>query len=112
MQLSDRVRQQQVGFSRRWPLPSKLWPTLPAPLVVACARRVRHEAGEALGAIGTEECLVPLREHLNDEVLEVGRWLSGKVSPAYCVAQAGVGRELREAVGWTQDAAARFRHAP
>ncbi|KXZ51717.1 hypothetical protein GPECTOR_11g165 [Gonium pectorale] len=32
---------------------------------------VRHEAGEALGAIGTEECLVPLREHLDDAVLEV-----------------------------------------
>lgn len=32
---------------------------------------VRHEAGEALGAIGTEECLVPLREHLDDSVLEV-----------------------------------------
>ncbi|GIL45284.1 hypothetical protein Vafri_2444 [Volvox africanus] len=32
---------------------------------------VRHEAGEALGAIGTEDCLVPLREHLNDAVLEV-----------------------------------------
>ncbi|EFJ53045.1 deoxyhypusine hydroxylase [Volvox carteri f. nagariensis] len=32
---------------------------------------VRHEAGEALGAIGTEECLAPLRAHLNDEVLEV-----------------------------------------
>ncbi|GLC34047.1 hypothetical protein PLESTB_000831600 [Pleodorina starrii] len=32
---------------------------------------VRHEAGEALGAIGTEDCLTPLREHLNDAVLEV-----------------------------------------
>ncbi|KAG2501308.1 hypothetical protein HYH03_001106 [Edaphochlamys debaryana] len=32
---------------------------------------VRHEAGEALGAIGTEECLAPLREHLEDAVLEV-----------------------------------------
>jgi hypothetical protein len=34
-------------------------------------RRVRHEAGEALGAIGTEECLRPLREHQDDSVLEV-----------------------------------------
>jgi hypothetical protein len=33
--------------------------------------RVRHEAGEALGAIGTEACLVPLKEHQSDEVLEV-----------------------------------------
>eukprot|EP00877_Chromochloris_zofingiensis_P002752 jgi/Chrzof1/12478/Cz06g35230.t1 len=32
---------------------------------------VRHEAGEALGAIGREECLVPLREHLDDAVQEV-----------------------------------------
>ncbi|PNH10223.1 Deoxyhypusine hydroxylase [Tetrabaena socialis] len=32
---------------------------------------VRHEAGEALGAIGTEQCLVPLRQHLEDAVLEV-----------------------------------------
>ncbi|KAG2432974.1 hypothetical protein HXX76_008702 [Chlamydomonas incerta] len=32
---------------------------------------VRHEAGEALGAIGTEECLTPLREHQQDGVLEV-----------------------------------------
>lgn len=30
----------------------------------AAPHRVRHEAGEALGAIGTEECLAPLREHL------------------------------------------------
>ncbi|PSC73096.1 deoxyhypusine hydroxylase [Micractinium conductrix] len=32
---------------------------------------VRHEAGEALGAIGTEECLQPLREHLQDPCQEV-----------------------------------------
>ncbi|KAL6753375.1 deoxyhypusine hydroxylase [Haematococcus lacustris] len=32
---------------------------------------VRHEAGEALGAIGTQECLIPLREHQLDAVLEV-----------------------------------------
>lgn len=32
---------------------------------------VRHEAGEALGAIGTEECLAPLREHLQDACPEV-----------------------------------------
>lgn len=36
-------------------------------------RRVRHEAGEALGAIGTEECLEPLRLHVDDAVLEVRR---------------------------------------
>ena len=35
------------------------------------AWQVRHEAGEALGAIGTPECLEPLREHLNDPVPEV-----------------------------------------
>ena len=34
---------------------------------------VRHEAGEALGAIGKEECLVPLREHENDACLEVAQ---------------------------------------
>lgn len=33
--------------------------------------RVRHEAGEALGAIGTEECLVPLQQHLDDACPEV-----------------------------------------
>lgn len=33
--------------------------------------RVRHEAGEALGAIGTEECLAPLREHVADPCQEV-----------------------------------------
>ncbi len=27
-------------------------------------RRVRHEAGEALGAIGTEECLSAVRQHV------------------------------------------------
>lgn len=32
---------------------------------------VRHEAGEALGAIGTPECLAPLMQHSNDAVLEV-----------------------------------------
>jgi deoxyhypusine monooxygenase len=32
---------------------------------------VRHEAGEALGAIGTEECLAPLRERLADPCPEV-----------------------------------------
>lgn len=40
-------------------------------LVRAGLCRVRHEAGEALGAIGTEECLQPLREHVNDSVQEV-----------------------------------------
>jgi len=33
--------------------------------------RVRHEAGEALGAIGTEECLKPLRTHVEDDCSEV-----------------------------------------
>uniref|UniRef100_A0A7S0YGD3 Deoxyhypusine hydroxylase n=1 Tax=Polytomella parva TaxID=51329 RepID=A0A7S0YGD3_9CHLO len=32
---------------------------------------VRHEAGEALGAIGTPECLEPLKEHEFDPVQEV-----------------------------------------
>lgn len=35
-------------------------------------RRVRHEAGEALGAIGKEQCLEALRRHLQDAVKEVG----------------------------------------
>lgn len=35
------------------------------------ARQVRHEAGEALGAIGTPDCLEPLRQHEHDAVLEV-----------------------------------------
>jgi deoxyhypusine monooxygenase len=34
---------------------------------------VRHEAGEALGAIGTEPCLVPLREHVHDPCMEVAQ---------------------------------------
>jgi deoxyhypusine monooxygenase len=34
---------------------------------------VRHEAGEALGAIGTPECIEPLKMHENDEVLEVAQ---------------------------------------
>lgn len=33
--------------------------------------RVRHEAGEALGAIGKPECLAPLLQHADDSVLEV-----------------------------------------
>ena len=33
--------------------------------------RVRHEAGEALGAIGTPECLPPLMQHADDPILEV-----------------------------------------
>lgn len=32
---------------------------------------VRHEAGEALGAIGTPDCLQPLMEHINDPCREV-----------------------------------------
>ena len=32
---------------------------------------VRHEAGEALGAIGTPDCLGPLSEHVDDSCLEV-----------------------------------------
>jgi deoxyhypusine monooxygenase len=34
---------------------------------------VRHEAGEALGAIGKESCLPPLREHVDDQCLEVAQ---------------------------------------
>ena len=33
--------------------------------------RVRHEAGEALGAIGSPECMVQLRQHQHDPCLEV-----------------------------------------
>lgn len=35
--------------------------------LLAC--RVRHEAGEALGAIGTEECLAAVREHVQVRLL-------------------------------------------
>lgn len=35
--------------------------------------RVRHEAGEALGAIGGRECLAPLKAHANDPCLEVAQ---------------------------------------
>lgn len=34
---------------------------------------VRHEAGEALGAIGTENCLIPLKQHQYDACLEVAQ---------------------------------------
>jgi deoxyhypusine monooxygenase len=34
---------------------------------------VRHEAGEALGAIGKESCLAPLRQHVDDQCLEVAQ---------------------------------------
>jgi HEAT repeat protein len=40
--------------------------------------RVRHEAGEALGAIGLPDCLDALREHQQDPVQEVRQ---GKQSP-------------------------------
>lgn len=33
--------------------------------------RVRHEAGEALGAIGSPECMAQLRQHQHDPCLEV-----------------------------------------
>jgi hypothetical protein len=37
-----------------------------------CAwNRVRHEAAEALGAIGTDKCECTLRQYEDDEVLEV-----------------------------------------
>lgn len=35
--------------------------------------RVRHEAGEALGAIATPECLEPLRRYEDDACLEVAQ---------------------------------------
>lgn len=35
------------------------------------ACRVRHEAGEALGAIGTSDCVAELRRHQEDPCLEV-----------------------------------------
>lgn len=34
---------------------------------------VRHEAGEALGAISKEECLGPLQQHVDDACLEVAQ---------------------------------------
>lgn len=34
---------------------------------------VRHEAGEALGAIGQEDCLRPLKDHQTDSCLEVAQ---------------------------------------
>jgi deoxyhypusine monooxygenase len=34
---------------------------------------VRHEAGEALGAIATEDCLAPLRQYQQDPCLEVAQ---------------------------------------
>lgn len=34
---------------------------------------VRHEAGEALGAIGTDRCLAPLYQHQEDACLEVAQ---------------------------------------
>ena len=34
---------------------------------------MRHEAGEALGAIGTSSCVDPLREHASDSCLEVAQ---------------------------------------
>lgn len=37
--------------------------------------RVRHEAGEALGAIGTAACLKELQQYLEDPCLEVHLWL-------------------------------------
>ena len=36
-------------------------------------RRVRHEAGEALGAIASPACLAPLRAHAGDACLEVAQ---------------------------------------
>ena len=36
-----------------------------------CTCRVRHEAGEALGAIGTTACLKELQQYVQDSCLEV-----------------------------------------
>ena len=38
----------------------------------ATCHRVRHEAAEALGAIGTDKCECMLRQHEDDDTLEVG----------------------------------------
>ena len=46
-------------------------PLLSPTSLTAC--RVRHEAGEALGAIGTPECMAPLRLHQEDDCLEVAQ---------------------------------------
>ena len=45
--------------------------------------RVRHEAGEALGAIGTPECLEQLKLHISDPCLEVGCRSVLSVEPAH-----------------------------
>lgn len=41
------------------------------PLMLYTVNRVRHEAGEALGAIGTATCLKELQQYLQDPCLEV-----------------------------------------
>ena len=41
------------------------------PLILNAVNRVRHEAGEALGAIGTATCLKELQQYLQDPCLEV-----------------------------------------
>ena len=53
-----------------WAIRPLTRPLTRSPLASPC-HRVRHEAGEALGAIGTDACLQPLRDHEHDPVLEV-----------------------------------------
>ena len=64
-------------------------PSLPLPL-----SRVRHEAGEALGAIGTPECLTPLMQSADDPVLEVGPLACG-VCGGGCKGEAVGGSGIR-----------------
>lgn len=40
---------------------------------VASVSRVRHEAGEALGAIGTATCMKELQQYVRDPCLEVSQ---------------------------------------
>ena len=77
--LSRPIRASDVRLSFLWPLlvlachsPMQLARLLcltPAP----ASSRVRHEAGEALGAICTDECLPPLLQHKQDATLEASR---------------------------------------
>ena len=57
--------------------------------------RVRHEAGEALGAIGNTECVAQLRKHQDDPCLEVVLLLSAHwtLPSAPCLSHLDVGKK-------------------
>lgn len=59
----------RCGASQLFCCSQRLTGALPPPL----PPRVRHEAGEALGAIGTPACLQPLHDHQADPCLEVAQ---------------------------------------